>query len=378
MQFLIRHFGIGTTYRCEGGNDPFVVRAAGGPRHYWRDRTVTTYVFLYIKATRPDRLLSYRCDLKREKYKAYTTVKEFIQGSFTGGTWVTKGRWEKKFHTELYNFFDFEAIMPFVWKAAAFCMAHGGNLHKIEGGKDYPFKEWLLKFLFERKGSPLQISGFYYCKDSDTPFMAKVTKKGVTAGQVFRTNTLFVVHHVIVKPGIDPKYFPAGVIRPLPSIPEGKYSINIKTAGTFPSMPEDIVALSTAIDKIDTVKKISGKVYKGIYNGSEGNCDLVSVIEYVPTFENIADTLNYKICNGEIIQREPTTLNDLVTEEVEKLIPQAAKMAQRYGSAVIQASSGYIIRAKAIRDERECNVEVKVMHGIKLVDSRVVDACALK
>ncbi len=63
-----------------------------------------------------------------------------------------------------------------------------------------------------------------------------------------------------------------------------------------------------------------------------------------------------------------------VPSDVKALIPKVAKLAQLHGRAEMEGN-GYRVIASAVRDERQCAVEVKVLKGIKLVKDEIVNAC---
>ena len=135
----------------------------------------------------------------------------------------------------------------------------------------------------------------------------------------------------------------------------------------------DILALKTA-SGIDTFKKVGAYTFRGTYNGKDGNCDLVSVIKYTNGFST-TDIINYKICNGQIVEKEPTGVES-VPSDVKALIPKVAKLAQLHGRAEMEGN-GYRVIANAVRDEKQCAVEVKVLKEIKLVKDEIINACKL-
>jgi hypothetical protein len=174
-------------------------------------------------------------------------------------------------------------------------------------------------------------------------------------------------YKVIIKEGIDKSLIPVSTT--------SEKSQQVQSQTQYPSTSKNVMkSLTASIEDIiairtskggDIIKKVGSVVYRGIFNGREGNCEYVSVLTYTQGLPG--DTIiNYKICNGQVVEKEPTGVES-VPSDVKALIQKVAKLAQLHGRAEMEGNGGYRVIASAVRDERQCAVEVKVLNGIKLV-----------
>jgi len=386
---MLKYFGPGVTYRCEGGDDPFTVSSVVGPSHFYRNTSSTEhFAFAIISATKPDAFIDNRFFNQKlmEKYKTLD-LKGFINsesgffGSLDFGSW----RGEKYFAnitlrnpTKTYAGYDPHDDFGFFWKSVEFCKAHGGKLQKVENGKVIPFEEWIKNHYIKNKGYLYYykngryistVDGLYYCENSEIPFMEQLKFNGVDkTGGNFK---------VIIKEGIDKSLIPVPTASDKSKHVQSQVqssSISKNVMQSLTASIEDIIAIKSSKGG-DVIKKVGSTVYRGIFNGREGNCEYVSVLTYTQGLPG--DTIiNYKICNGQIIEKEPTGVES-VPSDVKALIPKVAKLAQLHGKAEMEGNGGYRVIANAVRDEKQCAVEVKVLKGIKLVKDEIINACKL-
>lgn len=384
---MLKYFGPGVTYRCEGGDDPFTVSSVWGPSQFYRSTSSTEhFIFAIVSASKPDAFIDNGFFSKGalNKYKNLD-LKGFIKsesgffGSLSFGNW----RGNKYFAdvrmnnpTQTYAAYNPHDDLRFLWKSVEFCKAHGGKLQKVENGKVIPFEEWIKDHYIRDKGFVYYykndrytstVDGLYYCENSEIPFMEQLKFNGVdkTGGN----------YKVIIKEGIDKSLIPVSTTsekfqQAQPQIQSPSISKNVMQSLT--ASIEDIIAIRTSQNG-DIIKKVGSTVYRGIFNGREGNCEHVSVLTYTQGLPG--DTIiNYKICNGQIVEKEPTGVES-VPSDVKALIPKVAKLAQLHGRAEMEGNGGYKVIANAVRDEKQCAVEVKVLKGIKLVKDEIVNAC---
>ncbi|GAB6075310.1 hypothetical protein [Desulfurobacterium crinifex] len=388
---MLKYFGPGITYKCEGGHDSFEVSSVKGNHQFYRSTGDSKYfVSAYIKASKPDAFIDNGFFNKKslEKYKNLD-LKGFIKsecgffgdlkfGNWRGNKYFAETTLKNPNPTYVYEPESWTKGMGIIWKSVEFCKAHGGELRKITSGKDLPLDMWIKDYFLKDRGynyiyssgsyySPVE--GLYYCANSEVPFMEQLKFQGVSkTGGKFK---------IIIKEGIDKSLIPASASQgefshtkpQSKSTSAGKNVMQSLTASI-----EDIIAIKTS-KRGDLIKKVGSIVYRGTFNGKERNCEYVSVLTYTQGLPG--DTIiNYKICNGQIVEKEPTGVES-VPSDVKALIPKVAKLAQLHGRAEMEGNGGYRIIANAVRDEKQCAVEVKILKGIKLVRDEIVNACKL-
>ena len=132
----------------------------------------------------------------------------------------------------------------------------------------------------------------------------------------------------------------------------------------FAKVKTEIIAVKVSAAKENVIEKQGALTYYGIYNGRDGNCDLVSVIK---KFRNHSDIYNYKICGSRIAESAKTGIITL-PKDIWPTVKKIADQAYSYGSTRGE-SHGYTIIATRLNGIQEKNiVEVKIMKGIKLIE----------
>ncbi|WP_029523643.1 hypothetical protein [Persephonella sp. KM09-Lau-8] len=101
-----------------------------------------------------------------------------------------------------------------------------------------------------------------------------------------------------------------------------------------------------------------------VWVGKEGECDLVHIDKYYNYSRTKAEKIEKEllVCPDKVSVRQYTPYDrPLKNKQVETEARRVAQLAQRYGAATGEVGN-YIIEAFALRDYKECQVEVRIFN----------------
>jgi len=392
----MKYFGPNTSFRCEGGSYPFEVKhllgRAGNSSSVmgWIAETI-----LYIKH-KPEPAINTRFAFSKEEMNklsqmSYPEFLAFVRSkpgmvrrpTKLGGNKI-KAEFIVRNPVPSYVIRSMSDRMGFVWYAAEYCKAQGGNLYK--DGK--PFESWFTDFAVGKPrlwGWPYTsnhkrfypLAGMYACIGGNQSFELGVKPYG------YYNN--YFGYEYIVKPGTEfylKKYPQVSKVENTDQHVERKFQqkqqvsqpnsgqtqIPVQVSGIV----TQIIAAKAAYMKSDFEKQQGEVKAKAFYNGVDNNgCDLVSVF-----LDNAGEktVYNYRVCGGKLSRPVVSDLTG-IPKQVKKAELEVAKKARDYGTYSAEVN-GYRLIGKALRDESRCLVEVRVLEdGFKLVGVNKIDAC---
>lgn len=122
-----------------------------------------------------------------------------------------------------------------------------------------------------------------------------------------------------------------------------------QTSLPFSNKPliENIVRQSAQL-KTNITAQNGSNIYTATYNGSDGNCDYVSVIVNIEYSKNYERIENFKVCNNQV-SYTGQTMNYFVNQEnINKISQKLSKECKAYGEAsYYDASTKTTITCKA-------------------------------
>jgi len=388
----LKYFGLNTTFRCEGGNYPFEVKhLKGRAGNYSSVLGWIAEAILFIKH-KPEPMINTPFAFPKNEMDAFAqmTLPQFIDWSYNKKgvssdlTELGAQKWKAKFYVRkpvpTFIVRSMDDRMGFVWYAIEYCKAQGGELQK--DGKKY--EDWFTDFAIgipKLWGYPVSgrypLAGLYACVSGNQPFEFLVKPLG------YATNDF--VYSYILEPGTD--YY------------QKKYPIRRSASQSATSAPQQshtsaaqpqqlpvinpvysggaltkVLALKAAASKSDYEKQMGAVNVKVFYNGTDDNgCDLVSVLVDNAGSQTV---YNYRVCGNSVSNPAESTLDESIPEEVKRAELEVAKKARDYGSYSATVND-WRVYGKALRDERKCLVEVRVLEGVKLVRVDRIDACRI-
>jgi len=384
---LFRLFGANSSYLCEGGNDPFKVTSIKSYERFYTSTNTNQYTLIVlIKATKPDKNITNYPELEKierdvqsikspkelaGKYLKY--AKSFSQNEITG-ILISE-------NTSPPSDYNPDDSLSFLYKAWIYCKNNGGSFNKIEeDGSVLSPEQWVEKFFVEDHGIVHKetLKGTYFCNAPTSKFTVKVKPLGEKKnfGMSF-VNYLTTVIIGKLPENIQQKETSQKVKsnNKIISIPEKTYRQNFENSFS-PTNTFDKVAIESYTTKSEYAKKDGSYKYLGTYNFSENGCDFVSVMRKTDFQKNSTEIVNYKICNGKIMEKFATgteTIPDSVLFSAEKL----SQIARLKGKIKYEDPLGYKIVENALRDEKRCLVEVKIFKENKLIKWLSINACEL-
>ena len=389
----LKYFGLNTTFRCEGGDYPFEVKhLKGRAGHYSSVLGWIAESILFIKH-KPEPMINTPFAFPKNEMDAFAqmTLPQFIDWSYNKKgvskdlTELGAQKWKAKFYVRkpvpAYIVRPMDDRMGFVWYAIEYCTAQKGELQK--DGKRY--EEWFTDFAIGEPrlwGYPVSrkypLAGLYACVNGNQPFEFLVKPLG------YATNDF--VYSYILEPGTDyyQKKYPVQKAAAQVATPAPQQSQSSAPAAQPQQVPvvnpvysggalTKILAARAVATKSD-YEKVQGAVkVKVYYNGMDDRgCELASVLVDNGGSQTV---YNYRVCNGAISNPVESGLNESIPEEVKRAELEVAKKARDYGSYAATVN-GWRIYGKALRDEKKCLVEVRVLEeGVKLVRVDKINAC---
>lgn len=169
--------------------------------------------------------------------------------------------------------------------------------------------------------------------------------------------------------------------RGLEEIDYAPISVNTNTqpssmTSKVPVTAEENMAVEVAAKKTNLFKIVGAQEYVGIYNGQDSQkCDMVSVEKNwnVDNKNSRKDTYNYSICSGVIAKFSETGIESLPSG-IDTFVQRLAKVAQKIGAANGDYQ-GYTVKASALRDKDQCEVEVKIFKDINMISNKIINGC---
>lgn len=226
-------------------------------------------------------------------------------------------------------------------------------------------------FKFVRKyENSTQLEYYFECSGNDVNFLVKA-KNVVNGPGYFARKNYFASNRNLE----DIEY------SPLPFA--NKSNTKSATSTIVNNKPvqdaDEKLAAEIANKKTNLFRSKNTTEWVGIYNGLDSNeCDLITIEKTLDTTIRPlrTDILNYRVCGGVVAAKVETNSFETATlpEEIYTYALKVAHMARRLGEAQGKYQH-YDIKTRALRDKDECQVEIKIFDGIKLMDMRDVNVC---
>ncbi len=138
----------------------------------------------------------------------------------------------------------------------------------------------------------------------------------------------------------------------------------IATSFAWVSTIEETAARKAA-ERQGVYTKTEGSMsVNAVWIGKEGECDLVHVSKYYNYSRSKVEKIEKEllVCPDKVSVRQYTPYDrPLKNKQVEAEARRVAQLAQRYGAATGEVGN-YIIEAFALRDYKECQVEVRIFN----------------
>lgn len=148
-------------------------------------------------------------------------------------------------------------------------------------------------------------------------------------------------------------------------------------AGHSPRSAEEQVAVETAETGSSVTRNDGSRTFESFFNGLEGTCAFVTVrVKYFPeTGRGRTETLNYRVCDGLIVETSESSPTDIsIPDGIEDAAQDVARNAQKYGFATGNYQ-GFKIEGRAVRSQSKCDVEIKIFRDRKLYGVKTIDGC---
>lgn len=323
--------------------------------------------------------LHYTLEELIEKYKNASL--EEIATAFGSGLFkkspikigVDTYRLENLYNTALPVFTAEPKDLYILWKN---CEAGQGQFYRVGKEGLIPFREYLWYvatggggFRTYKKTSPFfnpeeagavsasnadslarAMAGMYVCKGGQREFTYSLSDGRPTSG--------------ILKIGVDEK-----------AIARATQKAQIEEHNTMAraGLTDELsfLALSTAKAKAPVSIQRGGLIYKGLYNGEQGGCSLVSV--QVVSGGALQATHNYRVC-GERVEYIGETGLPALPKGIETIKLDVARACQRFGQMQM-VYEGTTIQCRALRDKDKCLVELTYLQEGKLVGKEELNGC---
>jgi putative hemolysin len=400
----MKYFGLGSTFRCEGGSYPFEVEhIKGRAGHYSSVLGWVAEALIFIKH-KPEPMIHTKFAFPEKEMNAFSqmTLPQFISwardedeivGDFLQlGSERWKGNLMVRKPVPSFVVRSMDDRMGFVWYALEYCQAQGGHLDK--DGK--PYEEWFTDFVKKDKlwgypydlvnGKAYPLAGLYACVGGNQPFEMEVKPRGFSGNYFYYSFVLESGNRVYEgKYGLsesseessssyasesEGESESTGSSQPAETGSSQEYSTALATLSG--GLLTKMLAAKAAALESDFTKQQGAVVYRVYYNGVDGNgCKLASVA--VDNAGNVT-VYNYRVCGNSISDYQDSTLDESVPEEVVKAEKEVAEKAKDYGKYSMEVN-GYRIYGRALRDKDYCLVEVRVLDGIRLVKIDRVRVC---
>lgn len=343
---------------CKSGND---VKFKLVKMHfkYFVSGGLTDISHAYLIEHKPEPLLanSEAYSEASEKFSK-ATYKTLIDSSYWGGKEEVGGGVYRFYPgtNETYSNISPNWIFQGFYSMWRYCETNNGVLYK--DGKDFTdvVKEFYSKEALttqDRKTKTSPYSGIYACMAPEAiAFTAKLEYKGATEwGAGFKGS---------IKPGFD-----KAMMASAPNL-KNKAATNTQSTDIFSK-----VALKTAESMGPFAMQEGNLNLFGSYNGkSSDGCSLVSITKRVEGFGK-GDTLNYKVCGGEVTaigESAPTNLPSNIKQSMQ-LVGMASL---KYGKYSV-VSGGYTINGIKLN---KCDAEVTVFDSSdRAIEKQVVSGC---
>jgi len=192
----------------------------------------------------------------------------------------------------------------------------------------------------------------FYC-DNPKPFVLKA-----------KNNDFQIYHRTIEGIAYKPLNSSGGVAAQAP-------------AATSASLT-DRMAMDAINGKSDFESGVTpSEMYKVLYHGAINGCEAATVQHYFTTGGSAnpapVETSDYIYCDGQL-RKLPIEFVSALPSQVNQLVPQVSNKAQQEGQA--RASyMNYAVIGKALRDRKECRVQVRIYKGQKFVEERITNGC---